>query len=352
MIILNSGLMRAEELEPGMRLSAPVISDTGKILLGTGLSLTDKYIRKLIKWRASSVKIELPCNSRLSRRRFVKIYEKTLDSVATAFEKIRVFKEVPLKECEELVENYIHLMTNVTDVISILHSVKSHNEYTFGHSLNVAIIAGVIGKWLGFTGKNLKEIILAGLLHDIGKILINPAILDKSAKLTDEEMKIIKTHPARGNRLVCDCNEISQGVKLAILQHHERQDGSGYPQRLKGDEIHIYANIVAVADVYDAMSRKRVYRCQLPPFVIIETIREQMYEKLNPRICFVFLEKIRRYMIGSLVLLTDGRQGKIILLNDLLGRRPVVQLETGDLIDLEINRQLEIVEVLDDATSA
>ena len=348
----NSDLISTEELEPGMIIAEPVVSDTGKILLESGLHLTKQYINNLIKWQTSYVNIELPCKFDPLQREFSNIYGKTLDLVGETFEKIRVFKEVPIKECEELVENYIALMANVTGVVTILHSIKVHNEYTFGHSLNVAIVAGALGKWLGFKEKDLKDIILAGLLHDIGKVCISQKILDKPGKLTNDEMEMIKTHPTHGYCLLRDCDEISREVKLGIMQHHERRDGSGYPQNLKGEEIHIYASIVAIADVYDAMSNKRVYRCQLPPFVVLETIIEQMYEKLNPEICLTFLENVRCFMIGSLVVLSDGSQGKIVLLNDLLRMRPVVQLANGDLVDLEKNRELEIVNVLDDRSAS
>jgi len=347
-MILRSDLIPTEELESGMIVAESVISETGKLLLKPGLSLTKKNIKKLYKWRTSYVTVKVPRKIHPLQDNFLKTYEKTLAQVAATFEKISIFGQVPIKECEELVEDYIVLMTNVTGVITILHRVKSHNEYTFGHSLNVAIIAGTLGKWLGFTEKDLRTIILAGLLHDIGKMLIPLEILDKPGKLTTEEMKTMREHPNLGYGLVSNCNEISQEIKLGILQHHERQDGSGYPKGLKGEETHIYANIVAIADVYDAMSSKRVYRCQLPPFVVVETILEQMYEKLNPKVCLTFLKNIRSFMVGSFVSLSDGRQGKIVLLNDLLPIRPVVQLANGNLIDLEQNRQLEIIAVLDD----
>jgi len=347
----NSNLIGTKNLEPGMLLTESVISDTGKILLKPGVRLTKKNIKKLSKWRTISVNVKLPSKIPPLQHKFLTTYKETLNLVAATFEKISAFGEVPIKQCEELVENYIDLMTNVTGIISILHRVKSHNEYTFEHSLNVAIISGVIGRWLGLTGKNLKDLILTGLLHDIGKFLIPPKILNKPSKLTDEEMKIIKTHSAHGYRLLRNCDELSPKVKLGILQHHERQDGSGYPQGLKGENIHIYANIVAIADIYDAMSSKRVYRRQLPPFVVFETLLEQMFEKLNPKVCLTFLANIRRFMMGSLVLLSDGSQAKIVLLNDLLRIRPVVQLENGDLIDLESNRQLEVIAVFDDAYS-
>lgn len=344
----NSELILIEDLKAGMILAEAVISDTGKILLESGLYLTENNIKKLIKWRTSYVSVKQPCKIDPLRENFLATYEKTLILVAEAFEETRAFGEVPIKKCEELIDNYIDLMTHVTGVISMLHCTKSHNEYTFGHSLNVAIIAGVLGKWLGFKGEELRDIILSGLLHDIGKMYTPINILDKPSKLTDEEMETIKTHPQHGYQLLSDCGEITLDAKFGILQHHERLDGSGYPQGLKGEDIHSYANIVAIADVYDAMSSKRVYRSQVPPFVVIEIIFEQMYDKLNPEMCLIFLTNIRKSMMGSLVLLSDGRQGKIIVLHDLLQIRPVIQLVNGDLIDLERNRQLEVVTVSDD----
>ncbi|HWR42629.1 HD-GYP domain-containing protein [Sporomusa sp.] len=351
-MFLNQYLLRVEELKPGMVVAQAVVSDTGQVLLEQGVFLTEEYIENLSNWQIINVSIVLPYKGRSSEWRFFSMYKDTLDSVAETFKKVRAFKEVPIAECKELVENYIELIVNIVGVIDDLYNVKSHNEYTFKHSLNVAIISGVLGKWLGFKGQKLKDIILAGLLHDIGKALIPENILDKPGKLTDEEMAIIRTHPAHGYHLLADCFEISEEVKLGILQHHEREDGSGYPLGSSRGDIHIYAKIVAIADIYDAMSTERVYRRKLLPFTVVEIILEQMYDKLNPQICLTFLAHIRRFLLGSSVLLNDGSKAKVVLLNELLRVRPVVQLESGDLIDLEGNRKLEVVEVLDEVNTA
>lgn len=347
----NQHLLRVEELKPGMIIAQPVLADTGQVLLEQGVFLTEDFIDNLGNWKISYVSIVLPDNSLSSNYRFFSMYGDTLKSVEETFKKVRAFKEVPMAECEELVENYIELIVNIVGVIDDLHNVKAHNEYTFRHSLNVAIIAGIIGKWMGFTGKNLKDIILAGLLHDIGKVLIPEGILDKPGKLTPEEMAVVRAHPTHGYHLLDDCLEIREEVKLGILQHHEREDGSGYPLGLSREKIHIYAKIVAIADIYDAMSTERVYRKKVPPFTVVEVILDQMYDKLNPQICLIFLAHIRGFLIGSSVLLNDGSKAKVVLLNGLLKLRPVVQLESGDLIDLDREKNLEVVTMLDEVNA-
>lgn len=274
-------------------------------------------------------------------------YKDTIDLVAMAFEKEKVFNEVPIVDYEELLGEYINLLAQAVDVVNILYNVRCHNEYTFKHSLNVAMLAGALGKWLGFKGHNLKDIILAGLLHDIGKVMIPQNILDKPGKLTDEEMTIIHTHPSHGYELLVDRFDTSEDVKLGILQHHEREDGSGYPCGVRGEKIHIYAKIVAIADMYDAMSTARVYRSTLSPFVVVEIMLEQMHEKLNAEICSIFIANIRRFLLGSFVLLSDGDRAQVVALNELIGSRPVVQLQNGKVIDLEKNRKIEAIAIFD-----
>ena len=347
----NQHLLRVEELRPGMIVAQPVLSDTGQILLEKGIFLTQDFIGNLSNWKISHVSIVRPNTSLSSNCRFFCIYKDTLTSVEETFKKVRAFKEVPIAECKELVENYIELIVNIVGVIDDLHNVKSHNEYTFRHSLNVAIIAGIIGKWMGFAGKDLKDIILAGLLHDIGKVLIPEDILDKPGKLTPEEMAVVRAHPTHGYHLLDDCFDITEEVKLGILQHHEREDGSGYPLGLTREKIHMYAKIVAIADIYDAMSTERVYRKKVPPFTVVEVILDQMYDKLNPQICLIFLAHIRGFLIGSSVLLNDGSKAKVVLLNGMLKLRPVVQLESGDLIDLDREKNLEVVTMLEEVNA-
>ncbi|CUH97574.1 hypothetical protein P22_3705 [Propionispora sp. 2/2-37] len=347
---LNQCLLRVEELRYGMIVAQPVVAASGKVLLKQGAFLTERLIRKIAHWQVEYVSIVLPYH--VCSAQFTRMYKDTLHSIAATFEKVRTFKEVPLADCRELIDNYVELLVNIVGVVDRLYKVKAHSEYTFRHSLNVAILSGVLGKWLGFKGSDMKDIILAGLLHDIGKAFIPRGILNKPDRLTPEEMALVRKHPVYGYHMLAENGEIPEPVKLAVLQHHEREDGSGYPSALRDEKIHGYAKIVALADVYDAMSSERVYRAKMPPFVVVDTILDEMQEKLNTQICITFLANISRFFVGSSVLLSNGSKATIVKLNDVLRMRPVVQLENGEVLNLADERKIEVVSVLDEIFTA
>jgi len=258
--------LRTERLIPGMQVAQSVVSFTGQVLLEGGMDLTPQYIKDLTKWGVSSVDVVIPRRSDNLRRYFSPLYQETIELIAEAFERVRIFEEVPIATFKELAENYIELMLDMVGVIDNLSRVRAHNEYTFNHSLNVAIICGLIGKWLGYTGQNLKDLILTGLLHDIGKAIVPLEILNKPGKLTVDEMDVVKRHPSQGYNLLRKQNDIRDEIKMGILQHHERQDGSGYPQGLTREKICDFGSIVSIADMYDAMTTTRVYRKKMSAY--------------------------------------------------------------------------------------
>lgn len=292
-------------LIPGMQIAQSILTPSGQVFMEQGTFLTIKYIKNLAQCGISSVNVVLPSKIDYSKLHFSLPHRKTVELVATTFETVHFFQEVPIAECKELVGIYLELMIDITEVANYLSQLRAYNEYTFRHSLNVAIISGLIGKWLGYNGKTLKNLILTGLLHDIGKILVPLAIINMPGKITAKEMEVVKEHSYHGYELVKELENISDEVKIGILQHHERLDGSGYPLGLFGDKISPFARIIAIADMYDAMTNERVYRTQMSPFFAMETIAGDMHHKLDPDICIIFLTKIRSYLTST-VLLNNG----------------------------------------------
>lgn len=335
------------DLKNGMIIAQPIISEKGQILLEEGSLVTDETINKLLHWEIAVVSVACSAKSHTVSPGFLTTYKETLDLVSSTFKKVRKFKEVPISECKELAENYIALMIDIEGVLDSLYRIKMHHEYTFKHSLHVAILTGLLGKWTGFTGTRLKDLILSGLLHDIGKIFIPEKILDKPGPLTAEEMDIVRQHPLQGYYLLNDCAEISQEVKLGVLQHHEREDGSGYPLGLKGKDVNLCAKFVAVADIYDAMTTERVYRKEIPPLTAIHIMRNQMSDKLDPVTCLTLSAKLQEVLPGMRVLLSNGTQGKVVQMPAIDTARPVVQLDNGTLLDLENHESLTIVTLLE-----
>jgi len=359
-------LYRLGDVKPGMEVGKDVLTDSGQIMLLEGIVLTETIIEGLDCWDVSSIyirekvesterpaptKVQAPVEVKAplseAQQKFYTNYDDTTNTIKSAFENMRYFKEAPLQEMKELSDNAIFPMLESIGIINNLHMVRRQNDYTFHHSVNVAVICGVLGKWLGYTGGNLSDLVLAGLLHDIGKTQIPLEILDKPNKLTTEEMQIMRTHTTLGYNLIKDNKILSPGILYGILQHHERIDGSGYPFKVKADKIHDYAKILAVADTYDAMTSNRVYHTKVTPFAVVEAMSGEMFNRLDPHICTVFLNNVRNYFIGNIVKLDDGRSAEVVFLGQFMGTRPTVCTKNGEFIDLEKHKNIGIVELME-----
>lgn len=246
-----------------------------------------------------------------------------------------VFEQKPM-DFEEMLTSVKSLITpgqTVIQYFDMLHNLRSSDDSVYSHSLNVAMISRILGKWLKWSNSDLDQLVLAGLLHDIGKITIPSEILNKEGTLTDEEFEQIRRHPRAGYDLIRDLH-IDSRIKKATLQHHERCDGSGYP--MKADEIMLddFAMIVAIADVYDAMTAARKYRSPLCPFQVIREFECDGYHKYKTEFLLTFLRHIATTYQNNRVILSNGQAAKIILLNQHSLSQPLVQLNDGSCIDL------------------
>lgn len=350
-----------EEAIPGMQLGRDVLNDGGQVMVVAGTVLTTNIIEGLKCWDVPSViirteiiaepvMVEIPevfdAPISKSQQKFYSSHETTTNNVKKAFGSMRYFKEVPLEQMQEIAENEILPMIESIGVLNHMQMVGHQDDYTFQHSINVAVICGVLGKWLGYKGTALSDLVLAGLLHDVGKTQIPLEILNKPGSLSAEEMKVMQTHTLLGYKLLKDSSELSPGVTYAVLQHHERMDGKGYPFQILTDQFHQYGRIVAVADTYDAMTSDRVYHKKMTPFAVVETMASEMYDKLDPTICAVFLNNVRSYFIGNIVKLSDGRRAEVVYLGPFMGARPTVITPDGEVINLEKNKNIGIIELM------
>ena len=246
-----------------------------------------------------------------------------------------VFEKKPL-DFDALLRSVKSLITpgqTVIQYFDMLHNLRSSDDSVYSHSLNVAMISRILGKWLKWSSSDLDSLVIAGLLHDIGKITIPPEILNKEGKLTDEEFELIRWHPRAGYDLIRDL-KIDSRIKKATLQHHERCDGSGYPMRVDEIMLDDFAMVVAIADVYDAMTAARKYRAPLCPFQVIREFECDGYQKYKTEFLLTFLRHIAATYQNNRVILSDGQAAKIILLNQNSLSKPLVQLNDGSCIDL------------------
>ena len=339
-----------------MTVDREVISAEGVVLLERGTRLTPWQITNLRNWQIPHILIDEthpPLDAAspgpLSAAAFLGEYVRTVDAIRHTFEHIRVFREVPVLEMEELVDQKISLLADTVGVLDYLYEVRLHSDHTFQHSLNVAIVAAVLGRWRKYQGAQLKNLILAGLLHDIGKLFVPLTVLDKPGTLSPREFEIIKRHPQEGYNLVRGEARLAEETKLGVLQHHERRDGSGYPGKLAGDDIHPFAQVIAIADIYNAMTSDRAYRRRLTPLAALEVIAAQMHDKLETGVCLTFLDNMRELLTGNSVILSTGQRAKIIVLNtrDRYWTKPVVCIPSGMMLDLQ-KEEISIVELIEE----
>lgn len=225
------------------------------------------------------------------------------------------------------------IMTNSAVAIDI-NTLKVSDEYTFKHSVDVAMISMIIGKRHGLSRDEIREIGVAGLLHDMGKSKIPTEILNKPGKLTDEEFALMKRHPYDGYQILKDRGGFSNAVLLGVLQHHEKINASGYPMGISKDQIHLFGRLIAVADIFDALITKRPYKDAFPMREAVEMIMS-MTGELDISCINSFLGSVICYPVDSVVELSNGQLCKVVANVPMYPLRPrVVAIDTGEVYDL------------------
>lgn len=346
-----------QEIIPGMELGTEILHPASGKRLKEGTVLTEQLLAQLKGGKVVSLDIrqreEWPdflaqsLDEPAEKKRFLSVYMETVQVVKDAFQDMRVCERLSMDEMEQLVQGMILPMLNYRGIIHNLYELHACDEYTFHHSVKVALLCGMIGKWMGYSDEQVRQLALAGLLHDVGKSRIPIELLTKPGKLSEDEMAVMRQHVARGYDLLHGAGKpVAWPVACGMLQHHERLDGSGYPHKSGAEEIHPYARIVAVADVYDAMTSDRVYRKRHTPFTVLKILTEEMFGKLDPDVCTTFMNNIRDYLIGNRVKLSDGRLAEVVALHQPMATRPVVRTQDGVFIDLESEKGIVIVDIL------
>lgn len=253
-------------------------------------------------------------------------------------------KEVDVDSLFDAANEIMSGTTNTYQLMDILSNIRYFDDSTYAHSLNVALLANILGHWLHLSDHDLKTLTVAGMLHDIGKVLIPPEIIKKPGRLTEEEFNIIKQHPQKGYQLL-KSKGIDENICQAALLHHEKCDGSGYPLGLKGNKINNMAKLITIIDIYEAMTANRVYRQGICPFAVIQLFEEEGYSKYDPKYLLPFLQGISDTYLHNNVMLSDGREGEIIMTNKVQVSRPVVMID-NDFIDLSKHSELSIIAIL------
>ncbi|MBD0382268.1 HD-GYP domain-containing protein [Paenibacillus sedimenti] len=345
------------QLKYGEKLGDNVLTKLGNTLFNKGKVLTERDIDILKAFLIPSVFIESKAGEEpeakleetklaesSARLPFYEEYQNILTLLKRIFRLANGGQPLPILDIRTRLEALIqHIDTY--QVLTFLPKNTNLQDYIYHKSIMVSLTSYSLARWHGLPQKDLMQIALAGLLHDIGTAKIDYAILEKKKPLTVSEMDEVKQHTLMGYQILKNIPAINEGVKLSALQHHEREDGSGYPLGVKGDKIHLYAKIVAIADIYHAMTNDRFYKTAVSPYLVLEQLFTESFGKVDPTLVQVFINKSTQISNGTLVKLSDNRVGEIVFSDRAHPTRPWVNVN-GTIINLAIERSLFIQDVL------
>ncbi|MDU2063914.1 MAG: HD-GYP domain-containing protein [Sporomusaceae bacterium] len=327
------------KLKAGMLLGKSVLDLRGRILLSEGTVLSDPLIDRLFRLGVEDVMIQEEASVTLEgsvtlEAAKVESLHKAAKVIKDAFKAIEHYDKVPVKVFENVAKSDLIPIVNGPASLNYLTLDHPAPEYLFNHSMNVGLLSGAIGKWLGYEEKAISDLIMAGLLHDIGKAKIPAELVNKPGKLSEAEMKVMRLHATYSYSMIASLPGISKEAAFAVLQHHERLDGSGYPGHFTADKIHPYSRIVAIADTYDAMISNRLYSEKVTPFAAAEHLSKNMYGKFDIEICSTFLNEFGQSISGNMVKLTDGSEGQLIITGPFVTAKPILHRLDGQFVTL------------------
>lgn len=317
-------------IQEGFVLSKAIYGRNGEIWLTAGTVLNKNYVEKLNLLRLNGIYIQDEQSKEIEAKDVIS--EKIRATAGKVIKK--VFIHAPSEKLVEedgkivnaLINEIVDDIIRNKDLMVNLVDLKFFDDYTFYHSVNVAVISIIMGISLNFLKARLYDLGISALLHDIGKVFIKKKILDKPGPITHEEFYEIKRHTILGCAYLKDKFKLEEKLCLGALQHHEKYDGTGYPYGLKGNSISIFGRIIAIADVFDALTSERPYRKALLPSEAIEFIMSNGGISFDLYLVRIFLKKIAPYPSGTIVRLSDSRKGIVVRNNEVCGMRPLIKI--------------------------
>lgn len=232
------------------------------------------------------------------------------------------------------------------EIFKIYHYCKVE-EYYFHHPVTVSLLSSYLARKLNFNQGDINQIAIAGLLSDCGMAKVNPSILTKKIALTESDYKEVKQHPVHSYNMLKNVMSIKEGVKMGVLQHHERIDGSGYPLAVRGEQLYPFGKIIALADTYQAMVSIRPYRSKQSPFKVLEQIMKDEFVKFDLTVLGELKKGIANFSSGTKVRLSNGETAEIVFIDDQYPTRPMVKLDqTAEIVALKDKNAIYIEELI------
>lgn len=366
---MESVYVLLSNIRPGVVISEDVFANTANPIIEKDTKVTAKHIEVLQAFGIRRIKVEdtivkredvsnkegvvkvnpdqILADFSIKKVDFEEEYRKAVQSYKREYFGWRSGTRPDIAKIRSITIPFLETFNNQKNLLNILGDLPDSKDYKYHHAISVGIIAAAISKRMGYPAGQSLQLGLAGVLADCGMSKIDEVIIEKSAFLTKEEFNEVKKHVVISFQLIQDTPFLRPEMKEAILQHHERLDGSGYPRGIKQEQISVYSQILAVSDVFHAMISERIYRAKESPFKVIEMIKEEEFGKFNLKVIQALHDLVCNLSIGTNVKLTDGREGTVIFVHRDAVLRPTIKLDTDDsILDLTTNRHLSIQTIL------
>lgn len=328
-------------LRPGMRLGKNIMANDGRVLLHAGTELRETYINILQRIGVPAVYITNELAPDVEP--FDVVSDRSRQALTTGMREVMTdigrtvgaslkqgvrrfsggFDATKVKAGVGMIVT--DLLSNPRALVN-LQDIRTADTYTLGHSVNVCVLSVVMGLAMGYNEKQLNELGMGALMHDIGKVALAPELLHKPAALTPEEYEVMKQHTTLGWEILSKQPEISFVSSAVALQHHERWSGAGYPRQLKDKEIHAYSRITSIVDVFDAMTADRDYRKGHHPVRALKHMTELTSDYFDPELLQMFSECVAIYPVGSLVEISGGYEAVIVAVERGKNLRPRIRI--------------------------
>ena len=346
-----------KRLQPGMKIDQAIIDRAGRVLIARKSTLDEYAIEALGRMGISGVYIregEEDPEPEDKKPPLSPAMQKKFDQVRVEDpSKVRLTESVRMRVAEGIKYLYQDVKSqNFTDATKVItddlmkaiddneavavdiSALKVSDEYTFKHSVDVATMSMIVAKRYGFSQQQVYEIGIAGMMHENGKSQIPNEVLKKAVRLTDEEFTLMKQHSVFGYRILMEKNELSNDIRLGVLQHHEKINGRGYPMGVDMSKISPFARIISVADIYDALVTERPYKKPFSPRDAVEMIMS-MTTELDIDVMRCFMESVILYPVGTDVALSNGENARVVENSPISALRPkVLGLKSGKVYDL------------------
>lgn len=343
-------LISTSQIQSDMVLARPIYNE-GRLILAEGTNNLGRYIKSLNRLGISEIYIEDAISEGIDVPDVLTVKTRNIckETIRNTFKDFTNRGKIQVDGIEKSIDLVIEEILQNKDVLISLNDIGAADEYTYTHSVSTTVYALLLAQRLGYKIEMMKRLAIGTILHDIGKIYIDHDIMFKEGKLTDKEYEYVKKHTLLGYNALKSCDSLSELSRIISLTHHEHIDGTGYPRGLKGDELHQFSKIVAIADVYDALTSTRCYRPKWSNKQAMDMLMQYCGTKFDTDLVCRFLQLIAVYPNGTQVKLTDGRVGIVKEQNPGMPLRPIVRIfaeadgSKNEMYDVNLMAELNIV---------